>query len=68
MNLCIVLKGVIFKCRPRWNEHVADMHDIARDAFLMWKDQGKPRQGPVFEMKKRTNARFKYALRYIKKP
>ncbi len=31
----------------------------------MWKKQGKPRQGPVFEIKKRTNACFKYALRYI---
>ncbi len=46
--------------------HVADLHDVARDAFLLWKEQGKPRQGPIFEKKKRANAHFKYALRYIK--
>ena len=53
--------------RPGWNAHVAEAHSAARDAFLFWKSQGKPRQGPVFKVKKRLNARFKYALRYIKK-
>ncbi len=52
--------------RPGWNEHVADLHGVVRDTFLMWKDQGKPRQGPIFELKKRTQAMFKYALRFIK--
>ena len=27
---------------------------------------GKPKQGPVFDMKRRTNAAFKYAVRFIK--
>ena len=49
-----------------WNVYVADLHEVARDAFLLWKEEGKPRQGPVFEMKNITNTRFKYALRYIK--
>ncbi len=32
----------------------------------MWKENGKLKQGPNFLLKKRTNARFKYALLYIK--
>ncbi len=52
--------------RPGWNDHVADLHGVARDTFLMWQDQGKPRQGSIFELKKCTQARFKYALRFIK--
>ena len=54
------------QCRPGWNVHVADLQKDARDAFLLQKEQGKPRQGPTCEMKKRANACFKYAIRYIK--
>ena len=52
--------------KPGWNEHAANLHEVARDTFLMWQDQGKPRQGPIFELKKHTQARFKYAVRFIK--
>ncbi len=41
------------------NEHVADLHTAAREAFLLWKDTGKNKQGPVFELKKRTNNAMK---------
>lgn len=51
--------------KPGWNDHVSDLYKLSRDAFLVWKDSGKPRHGDVFEMKRRANARFKYALRYI---
>ncbi len=34
--------------RPGWNEHVEELHNIARDAFLMWKENGKIKQGPFF--------------------
>ena len=53
--------------RPGWNEYAADLHKEARDAFLIWRDNGKPRQGPLLELKKKANARFKYALRHIKR-
>ena len=52
--------------RPRWNEHVAELHEAAREAYMLWVRAGKPRQGPLFELKKRSNARRKYALRFIK--
>ena len=41
---------------------MAEFHEAARNAFIVWKDAGKPRQGPIFEVKKRANARFKYEI------
>ena len=52
---------------PGWNEYAADLHKVARDAFLIWRDHGKPRQGPLLELKKKANTRFKYALSHIKR-
>jgi len=46
-----------------WNDYVADLHQVARDAFLSWRDAGSPRQGQLSEIKNRTRARFKAALR-----
>ena len=51
--------------KPGWNEHVAGLHAEARRAFKAWIVSGRDRQGPLFEQKKRANAHFKYALRYI---
>ena len=59
-------KNRVHNIKPGWNEHVAELHTAAREAYLMWIESGKNRQGPLFELKKRTNARFKYALRFIK--
>ena len=52
--------------RPGWNEHVAELHTAARDAFKLWVDTGKSRQGQIFQWKQRSHLRFKYALRFIK--
>jgi len=56
-----------YTIKPGWNEHVSELHAIARSAFKDWIESGRNRQGPLFEAKKRANANFKYALRYIKK-
>ena len=56
----------VFKIKPGWNEYVAEHHSAAREAFKCWSEAGRPRQGDVFEIKKQTNARFKYAVRHIK--
>lgn len=53
--------------KPGWNEFVAQQHATAREAFKLWQEAGKPKQGPVFDLKRATNANFKYALRYIKR-
>ena len=52
---------------PGWNEYCCDAHDQARDAFHLWRGQGKPKQGPAFDFMKRSRALFKYALKYCKK-
>ena len=31
--------------QPGWNDHVADLHKDARECFVMWCNNGKPRQG-----------------------
>ena len=51
---------------PGWNDSVKDLHEAARDAYLLWKHSGKPRQGVVYDIMKQARAKFKYALREIK--
>ena len=56
-----------FKPRPGWKEHVADLHESARDFLAIWTEAGKPRFGYLFEMMTKSRLRFKYALRSIKR-
>lgn len=51
--------------KPGWNKYVAAHHTEAKEAFRAWVLDGRPRQGPVLDHKKITNARFKYAVRYV---
>ena len=51
---------------PGWNTHVKEMHSLARDAFIAWSNEGKPRQGSLYDEMRVTRARFKLALRYCK--
>lgn len=53
--------------RPGWNKHVRKYHQQAREAFTNWVAAGKPRAGPVYELKKQADKQFKYAVRYIKR-
>jgi len=53
--------------RAGWNEYVSELHLQAREAFKNWVLTGKARYGPEFEQKKLTNAKFKYAVRFIKR-
>ena len=32
-----------YTCRPGFNEHVKELHDIARKRFIAWKEANKPR-------------------------
>ena len=52
--------------KPGWNEHVAQLHSQARETLLRWVEDGKIKSGPLFELKNKANARFKYALRFVK--
>jgi hypothetical protein len=51
---------------PGWNEICKKLHSEARQAFLTWIYNGKPRTGFNFVEMKRTRARFKLALRSCK--
>ena len=60
------------KCKKQrivlgWSDYVSDTHYAARDAFLIWQGAGKPRQGPIFEIMKRSRAIFKCSLRYCRR-
>ncbi len=57
-----------FNIKHGWLEHVADLYNTSRETYYMWCDAGKPRQGPIHELCKRTKARCKYAIRFIKSP
>jgi len=47
---------------PGWNTHVREKHDAAREAFLLWIDNGRPRQGSICDEMRKTRAHFKLAL------
>ena len=46
-----------------WNDYCSEAHAVARDSFLHWASNNKPRSGPVFESMKASRAIFKQALR-----
>ena len=48
---------------PGWNDHVAERHLNARDCYLIWRNNSKPRHGPEYEDMKLSRALFKVALR-----
>lgn len=54
--------------RPGWNEHcMGELHADAKEAFSNWATSGKARHGPEFDRKKWANARFRYAVRFLKR-
>ena len=60
-------KGNNFKPVPGWNDHVKDRYAASRDAFLIWRLNGKQRQGFYFDNMKSSRAQFKLALRECKR-
>jgi len=52
---------------PGWNDYIKDLHHEARSAYVMWRDLGKPRTGPISELMRRSRLIFKYALRQCKR-
>ena len=52
---------------PGWNDLVKDSHTQAREAYILWRNMGKPRHGQVCELMRRTRLCFKYTLRQCKR-
>ena len=53
--------------KPGWTEFVKEKHITAMEFYKIWCDNGKPRQGPIFEHYHRSKLRYKYAVRSIKR-
>ena len=51
--------------QPGWNDHVAYLYMDARECFVMRGNNGKPRQGWIFDLMHQTRSQFKYALRTV---
>jgi len=45
---------------------VREKHDAAREAFLLWIDNGRPRQGSICDEMRKLRAHFKLALWYCR--
>ena len=58
-----------FDIKPGFNEHVKELHDIARKRFVAWREAGKPRDtnNSFFREMNSSRAKFKLTLRYIKR-
>lgn len=66
-----VLKGKLTKTGqyqqvPGWKEVCLEQHQQARNAFLMWKSNGKPKTGPIFHQMKTSKSNFKLLIRQCK--
>ena len=55
-----------FKTVPGWNQYCRDLFNDARTKFLLWKDAGKIRSGPIFEGMKESRSSFRAALKYVR--
>ena len=64
-----VAKNKKFDCRPGFNDHVKEVHATARKRFVAWRNANKPRDqnNPIFREMILSRARFKLALRFIKR-
>ena len=50
-----------------WNADLTNLKAASFDAFNVWRDAGKPSSGPIFNLKKSANSRYKLAARKAKK-
>ncbi len=47
-----------------WNDLCKEVHSQARDHFLRWVQDGKPRQGSSYEAMRSSRSKFKLTIRY----
>ena len=52
---------------PGWNKDVREKRKAARQAYLYWIGNHKPKSGPLFDIMKENKKEFKYALRPCRK-
>lgn len=52
---------------PGWNEHVKELHAMAREKFKIWRENGKIRLGNHFQEMKDSRRDFRYSLDHCKR-
>ncbi|ELT98327.1 hypothetical protein CAPTEDRAFT_186487 [Capitella teleta] len=52
---------------PGWKDHVEPHRDRAIFWYALWKSSGSPHDGHVADIRRRTRARYRYAVRYVKR-
>ena len=48
---------------PGWNDYVKEAHCDARNCYILWRNMGKPKQGPICQLMRRSRLHFKYLLK-----
>ena len=58
-----------YECKPGFNDHIKDLHDITRKCFVARREANKLKDhnNPFFKKMTVPRAKFKLALRYIKR-
>jgi len=52
---------------PGWTEHVAPVRDKAIMWHKIWAESGRPRNGVVADIMRKTRAAYHYAIRRIRR-
>ena len=52
---------------PGWNDFVGEHHRRARECYLLWRNRGKPRFGPIYWDMTCSRLQFKRVLKLCKK-
>ena len=55
------------KVIPGWNEHVQEHAENAKMWHDVWVQSGKPREGDIANMKRKSRLKYHYAIRYVTK-
>ena len=55
------------KVLPGWNEFVKPFQEKAILWHAIWKSSGRPREGTIAAIRRMTRAKYRYAVRFIKK-
>ena len=50
-----------------WNKYVKEHYSIAQHALWWWKFHNKPKSGAIYHNMRSNKAKFKYALRSVRK-
>lgn len=52
---------------PGWNDFVNEVHNKARENYLLWRNEGRPRSGEVYKSMNDSRREFKSVLKQCRK-